>query len=171
MSIVTARTLFDEPVTDDVLRRAVARGHKRRSALHASAVQYMADSQSLRIGFSDLSAVILPAKNHPELSQLNRTQLDGLVLGFAGSAICLAEQDLHISIAGLVSAKRPTYGNGGYRGGLAQWQPKQRQQGSCCPRKRPKRRTPTQASGSWLTCWPRFVGRKLKEICNAQRDP
>jgi hypothetical protein len=43
MSIVTARTLFDEPVTDDVLRRAVARGHKRRSALHASAVQYMAD--------------------------------------------------------------------------------------------------------------------------------
>jgi hypothetical protein len=107
MSIVTARTLFDEPVTDDVLRRAVARGHKRRSALHASAVQYMADSQSLRIGFSDLSAVILPAKNHPELSQLNRTQLDGLVLGFAGSAICLAEQDLHISIAGLVSASVP----------------------------------------------------------------
>ena len=107
MSIVTARTLFDEPVTDDVLRRAVARGHQRRSALHASAVQYMADSQSLRIGFSDLSAVILPVKNHPELAQLSRTQLDGLVLGFAGSAICLAEQDLHVSIAGLVSASVP----------------------------------------------------------------
>ena len=107
MSIVTARTLFDEPVTDDVLRRAVARGHQRRSALHASAVQYMADSQSLRIGFSDLSAVILPVKNHPELAQLSRTQLDGLVLGFAGSAICLEEQDLHISIAGLVSASVP----------------------------------------------------------------
>jgi hypothetical protein len=107
MSIVTARTLFDEPVTDDVLRRAVARGHQRRSALHASAVQYMADSQSLRIGFSDLSAVILPVKNQPELAQLSRTQLDGLVLGFAGSAICLAEQDLHISIAGLVSASVP----------------------------------------------------------------
>lgn len=107
MSIVTARTLFDEPVTDDVLRRAVARGHQRRPALHASAVQYMADSQSLRIGFSDLSAVILPVKNHPELAQLSRTQLDGLVLGFAGSAICLAEQDLHISIAGLVSASVP----------------------------------------------------------------
>ena len=107
MSIVTARTLFDEPVTDDVLRRAVAPGHQRRSALHASAVQYMADSQSLRIGFSDLSAVILPVKNHPELAQLSRTQLDGLVLGFAGSAICLAEQDLHISIAGLVSASVP----------------------------------------------------------------
>ena len=107
MSIVTARTLFDEPVTDDVLRRAVARGHQRRPALHASAVQYMADSQSLRIGFSDLSAVILPVNTHPELAQLSRTQLDGLVLGFAGSAICLAEQDLHISIAGLVSASVP----------------------------------------------------------------
>ena len=104
MSIVTATTLFDEPVTDDVLRRAVARGHQRRPALHASAVQYMADSQSLQIGLSDLSAVILPVKNHPELAQLSRTQLDGLVLGFAGSAICLEEQDLHVSIAGLVSA-------------------------------------------------------------------
>jgi len=107
MSTVTARTLFDEPVTDDVLRRAVAPGHQRRPALHASAVQYMADLQSLRIGFSDLSAVILPVKNYPELAQLSRTQLDGLVLGFGGSAIFLEEQDLHVSIAGLVSASVP----------------------------------------------------------------
>lgn len=107
MSIVTARALFDEPVSDEVLRRAVERGQQRRPALHASAVQYVADSQSLRIGFSDLSAIILPVKNYPELAQLSGTQLDRLVLGFAGSALCLEEQDLHVSIAGLVSASIP----------------------------------------------------------------
>ena len=107
MSIVTARALFDEPVTDEVLRRAVERGRQRRPALHASAVQYEADSQSLRIGFSDLSAVVLPVKNYPELAQLSHAQLDRLVLGFAGSALCLEEQDLHVSIAGLVSASGP----------------------------------------------------------------
>lgn len=107
MSIVTARALFDEPVTDEVLRRAVERGRQRRPALHASAVQYVADSQSLRIGFSDLSAVVLPVKNYPELAQLSHAQLDRLVLGFAGSALCLEEQDLHVSIAGLVSASGP----------------------------------------------------------------
>ena len=107
MSIVTAKALFDEAVTDDVLRRAFERGQQRRPALHASAVQYLADSQSLRIGFSDLSAVILPVKNYPELAQLSHAQLDRLVLGFAGSALCLEEQDLHVSIAGLVSASAP----------------------------------------------------------------
>ena len=107
MSIVTARALFDEPVTDEVLRRAVERGRQRRPTLHASAVQYVADSQSLRIGFSDLSAVVLPVKNYPELAQLSHAQLDRLVLGFAGSALCLEEQDLHVSIAGLVSASGP----------------------------------------------------------------
>ena len=107
MSIVAARPLFDQPVTDEVLRRAVERGRQRRPALHASAVQYVADSQSLRIGFSDLSAVVLPVKNYPELAQLSHAQLDRLVLGFAGSALCLEEQDLHVSIAGLVSASVP----------------------------------------------------------------
>lgn len=108
MSTDIDKARFDEPVTDDVLRRAVDRGQqRRRSTLHASAVQYQADSQSLRIGFSDQSAVILPIKNYPELAQLSRADLDRLVLGFAGSALCLEAQDLHVSIAGLVSASAP----------------------------------------------------------------
>lgn len=107
MTIVATRAPFDEAVTDAGLRRAVERGRQRRPALHASAVQYAADSQSLWIGFSDLSAVVLPVKNYPELAQLSPAQLGRLVLGFAGSALCLGEQDLHVSIAGLVSASVP----------------------------------------------------------------
>ena len=108
MNTVVAKNRFDEPVTDEVLRRAVERGQqRRRPALHASAVRYVADSRSLRIDFADQSAVVLPVKNYPELAKLSRAELGRLALGFAGSALCLEEQDLHVSIAGLVSASAP----------------------------------------------------------------
>ena len=108
MNTVVAKNRFDEPVTDEVLRRATERGEQRRRlALHASAVLYVADSQALMIGFADQSAVVLPIKNYPELARLSHTQLGRLSLGYAGSALCLDEQDLHVSIAGLVSASVP----------------------------------------------------------------
>lgn len=108
MNTVVAKDRFDEPVTDEVLRRATERGQqRRRPALHASAVQYVADSQALTIAFADQSAVVLPIKNYPELAKLSHTQLGRLSLGYAGSALCLDEQDLHVSIAGLVSASVP----------------------------------------------------------------
>ena len=108
MNTVIAEDRFDEPVTEEVLRRATERGQQRRRlALHASAVQYVADSQALTIGFSDQSAIVLPIKNYPELVKLSHAELGRLSLGYAGSALCLDEQDLHVSIAGLVSASAP----------------------------------------------------------------
>ena len=108
MNTVVAKARFDEPVTDEVLRRATERGQQRRRlALHASALQYVADSQALTISFADQSAVVLPIKNYPELAMLSHAELGRLSLGYAGSALCLDEQDLHVSIAGLVSASVP----------------------------------------------------------------
>jgi hypothetical protein len=108
MNTVIAKNRFDEPVTDEVLQHAIERGQQRRGiALHASTMQYMADSQALMIRFADQSAVVLPIKNYPELAKLSHTQLDRLSLGYAGSALCLDEEDLHVSIAGLVSASAP----------------------------------------------------------------
>ena len=43
----------------------------------------------------------------PRIAELSGTELGNLALGFAGSALCLEEQDLHVSIAGLVSASAP----------------------------------------------------------------
>jgi hypothetical protein len=51
--------------------------------------------------------VSLPIKNYPELASLQDSELNALELGFGGSAICLEARDLHISIAGLVSASQP----------------------------------------------------------------
>jgi Protein of unknown function (DUF2442) len=59
------------------------------------------------IGFSDDSAVLLPIRNYPELATLSKSELSRLSLGFGGSALCFHENDLHISIAGLVAASEP----------------------------------------------------------------
>jgi len=108
MKTVKAQQRFDEPVTEAVLEQAIARGRKRRSqGLHAIAVQYLPVLQSLLIGFADESAVALPVKNYPELAELSIAELEQLTVGFGGSALCLDERDLHVSIAGLVSASNP----------------------------------------------------------------
>ena len=108
MNSVVAKHPFDEPVTDLGLRRAIERGQTNpRPSLRASTVKYLAASQALEIGFDDQSAVLLPITNYPEFAKLSPAELDRLTLGFAGSALCLEEQDLHVSIAGLVSASAP----------------------------------------------------------------
>lgn len=108
MKTVKAQDRFDEPVTPAVLARAIARGKQSRPrGLRASAVQYLRSLKSLLIGFADHSAIVLPVKNYPELAQLSTPQLGRLSIGFGGAALCLEERDLHVSIAGLVSASKP----------------------------------------------------------------
>ena len=108
MKKIVARQRVDEPVTDDVLAKAIERGRARRSQrLQATAVQYLPARKCVLIGFADQSAVALPVKKYPELAALSSSELENLALGFGGSALCLEERDLHVSIAGLVSASKP----------------------------------------------------------------
>jgi hypothetical protein len=105
---ITAKERVDEPVTAQVLHVAIERGQKRRTPeLHARTVAYLTEAKSLMIGFIDDSALLLPIKNYPELAKLPKAELNQLSLGFAGSALCLDERDLHISIAGLIAASEP----------------------------------------------------------------
>lgn len=108
MTTVPANNRFDEPVTPEVLTQAMERGRLRASAgVHATGVQYVPVLKSLLISFVDHSAVALPIQNYPELVALNEAELNALELDFGGSALCLEIRDLHVSIAGLVSASQP----------------------------------------------------------------
>jgi hypothetical protein len=108
MNSVKARERFDEPVTAEVLARAVERGNKRRiPRLHAIAVQYVVDFKALLVSFADGSAIAFPVANYPEFAGLSKRELDSVEVGFGGSALCLESGDLHVSIAGLVSASQP----------------------------------------------------------------
>lgn len=105
---VKAKPGFDEPVTEEALAQAIERGRvRRRPGLQATDVHYLSAFASLLIRFADQSAVALPVKNYPELAVLKPAELKRLALGFGGSALCLDERDLHVSIAGLVSASQP----------------------------------------------------------------
>ena len=108
MKTVKARDRFNEPVTGAVLQRAIQRGKLRaHKGLHARRVRYLPAFKALLIGFSDESAVVLPVKNYPELMELSAAEIKHLTVGFGGSALCLDTHDMHISIAGLVSASPP----------------------------------------------------------------
>jgi hypothetical protein len=107
MKTIKAKDRFDEPVTQAVLAQAISRGRQRRSPnVHATGVRYVPTLHSLLVSFADQSAVALPVKNYPELAALSAKQLKQMVVGFGGSALCLDERDLHVSIAGLVSASQ-----------------------------------------------------------------
>ncbi len=108
MKAVKASVLFDERVTAEVLNRAIEAGHRREGqGFHAITVQYLPQLGSLLFSFADNSAVALPVKNYPELADLDERELQMLSLDFGGSALCLPARDLHVMIAGLVSASQP----------------------------------------------------------------
>jgi hypothetical protein len=108
MTGVKAREPYDEPVTKAVLDRAVAEGRQRQGAgLHAETVRYLSEFGAVLIGFADRSALALPVANYPELAELSPAELSQLEIGFGGSALCFDARDLHVSIAGLVSASQP----------------------------------------------------------------
>ena len=108
MTTTNASTRFDEPVTQEVLDQAIERGRNRASVgVRATGVQYVPQLGSLLFSFRDQTAVALPISNYPELAALDERDLQALSLEFGGSAICLKERDMHVSIAGLVSASQP----------------------------------------------------------------
>jgi len=108
MKTVKAVDLFDDEITDQGLQQAREQGRKRRSTgLLASTVEFLPTQKALLIGFTDQCAIALPIKNYPELAHLSIQELESLELGFGGSAVCLEARDLHVSIAGLISASVP----------------------------------------------------------------
>ncbi|OCR23481.1 hypothetical protein AFK24_19070 [Pseudomonas syringae] len=108
MKTVKAVDLFDEVITEQGLQQAREQGRKRRNAgLLASTVEFLPAQKALLIGFADQCAIALPVRNYPELAHLSIQELESLELGFGGSAVCLEARDLHVSIAGLISASVP----------------------------------------------------------------
>ena len=99
---IHAKNGFDEVVTPEVLQRAVSLG-RHRGSIHARSLRYLPDTRALMITFADQTAIVLPVENYSELATLTGGELQQLSLCFAGSALCLNDRDLHVSIAGLMA--------------------------------------------------------------------
>lgn len=72
--------------------------------MQTRAVKYLPDIQSLLISLQEQGAVFLLISEFAELATLSESQLSQLTIGFAGTALCLNECDLHISIMGLITS-------------------------------------------------------------------
>ncbi|WP_137804321.1 DUF2442 domain-containing protein [Pseudomonas sp. G(2018)] len=106
MKTVKVKVQSDTPVTESRLDEAIRRGQlPRNNSLHATAVNFIAPC--LAVSFEDGCGVLLPVANYPEFDDFEVEDFAGLSVGFAGTALCHEGKDLHVSIAGMISASKP----------------------------------------------------------------
>lgn len=106
MKTIKAKVRADIPETESSLDKAIERGElRRKNSLQATAVTYMAPC--LVVGFEDGSGVLLPIANYPEFDDFEVEDYASLTVGYAGTALCHEGKDLHVSIAGMISASKP----------------------------------------------------------------
>jgi hypothetical protein len=106
MKTVEARILADRPVTDALLDEAIRRGRVRqKSDLQATSVAFVAPC--LAVSFIDGSGVLLPVQHYSEFDDFEVEDFAELTVGFSGTALCHEAKDLHVSIAGMISASKP----------------------------------------------------------------
>ena len=110
MKTIKAKVQADNPITESSLDKAIERGESRRkNSLQATAVTYLAPclAPCLAVVFEDGSGVLLPVANYPEFDDFEREDYASLTVGYAGTALCHEGKDLHVSIAGMISASKP----------------------------------------------------------------
>jgi len=102
---ITAKMLTDRPVTEAVLDEAIQRGQVRhKGGLQATSVTFV--EPCLAVGFVDGSGVLLPVQHYPEFDEFDVEDFADLKVGFSGTALCHEDKDLHVSIAGMISASK-----------------------------------------------------------------
>jgi hypothetical protein len=106
MKTIQAGMLADRPVTDAVLDEAIQRGQVRhKGGLQATSVTFV--DPCLAVSFIDGSGVLLPVRHCPEFDGFGAEDFADLKVGFSGAALCHDGKDLHVSIAGMISASKP----------------------------------------------------------------
>ncbi|MCF4996474.1 hypothetical protein GIW70_10710 [Pseudomonas syringae] len=106
MKSIKARQPLDRPVTQSLLDEAIERG-KTRQAVGLQAVGVSYQDPCLVIRFEDGCGVLLPPAQYAELDGFDKADLEALTVGFGGTALCHADKDLQVSIAGMISASKP----------------------------------------------------------------
>lgn len=106
MKTIEAGILADRPVSEAVLDEAIRRGQVRhKNGLQATAVTFL--EPCLAVSFIDGSGVLLPVEHYPEFDGFEVEDFADLKVGFSGTALCHEGKDLHVSIAGMISASKP----------------------------------------------------------------
>jgi hypothetical protein len=106
MKIVKAKVIPYVPLTDADVDKAIARG-RRLKRLYANASNVRYENDSISIGFSDGSRIMLPVAGLPEFEGFSLEDFQQLEVTFGGKAISCEPQDLDVSITGLIATSQP----------------------------------------------------------------
>ncbi len=106
MKVIKAKAVPYISLTEADVDKAIARGRKlKRLYANASDVRY--ENDSISIGFSDGSRVVLPVAGLPEFAGFSLQDFEQLKVGFGGKALCCEARDLDVSITGLIATSQP----------------------------------------------------------------
>jgi hypothetical protein len=106
MKVIKAKAVPYKSLTEADVEKAIARGRKlKRLYANASGVRY--ENDSISIGFSDGSRVVLPVAGLPEFAGFSLQDFEQLEVGFGGKALCCEARDLDVSITGLIATSQP----------------------------------------------------------------
>lgn len=101
--IIKSKTHSNIEINDDILAKAIERGKSRQDSVRALSIEVVKDPvKSIILFFEGNNQLSLPLEDLPEFKGLSDSQLKHLEIGMFGSAICLEEKDLHVSIMGLL---------------------------------------------------------------------
>ncbi len=104
MKVIKAKAVPYKPLTEADVDKAI-RGRKlKRLYANASNVRY--ENDSISIGFSDGSRVVLPVVGLPEFEGFSQEDFEQLEVGFGGKALCCEARDLEVSITGLIATSQ-----------------------------------------------------------------
>lgn len=105
MKTIQAAIRADRPVTEAVLNEAIRRGQVRhKSSLQVTAVSFV--EPCLAISFIDGSGVLLPVQHYSEFDDFKVVDYADLEICSSGTALCHEGKDLHVSVAGMISASK-----------------------------------------------------------------
>ena len=104
--IVKAKALPYVPITEADIDKAIDRG-RRSKRLFANASEVRYENDSISIGFSDGSRVMLPVAGLAEFKGFTPQDFQQLQVGFGGKALCCEARDLDVSVTGLIATSQP----------------------------------------------------------------
>lgn len=105
---IKAKSHGNYVVTPESLAGAIRRGKARAvEGVHAASIRYMERERAFNLVFKDMTSINLPVGIYSEFSNLSESELRKVRLGVGGSAVVLDDQDMHVSIAGLIRASEP----------------------------------------------------------------
>jgi hypothetical protein len=100
---ISATTPLPLEVTDETISEAIANGKRDESRIFAESVRYICEEKIISLIFHGGTEIKFPTHSMECLSSIPERSLESVRLCFMKSALCLDDEDIHISIVNVLN--------------------------------------------------------------------